>query len=142
MLPTRALRTSTLLIPAALAIALAQGAWGQEGGEGQPFADADMKPSVQARCEEVRRLTQGVETGEKRIDFSVVGALTLVQFDGVLAYLGLCAAPDPKVLCVTYQTNGLKVGDVVAVAGGYSRPDADHILLDPCLASEPRQPAP
>ena len=48
--------------------------------------------------------------------------------------------PDPKVLCVTYQTNDLKVGDVVTVTGGYSRPNPDFIVLDPCLAQRPEEP--
>ncbi|MCB5177037.1 hypothetical protein [Microvirga lenta] len=119
-----------------------QGAAGQPDGARSPFADADMKSGTQARCENLRDLTQGVETGAKRVDLSVVGRLTLVHFDGTLAYLGLCAAPNPQVLCVTYATNGLKVGDVVAVAGGYGRPDADHIVLDPCLASPPDRAVP
>jgi hypothetical protein len=93
---------------------------------------------MQARCSEVGRFTQDKETGLKRVDFSVTGTLALVHHDGTLAYLGLCGTPpDPKVLCVTYQTNGLRVGDRVVVTGGYSKQSADYILLDPCLASQP-----
>ncbi|WP_114769861.1 hypothetical protein [Microvirga subterranea] len=80
-------------------------------------------------------MTDDVETGAKRIDLAVEGELTVVHSDGVLTYLGLCKAPDPRVLCVTYRDNGMKPGDRVALAGGYGRPDRDHILLDPCLAS-------
>ena len=61
----------------------------------------------------------------------------LVEFDGTLAYLVLCAPPDPQVLCVTYATNGLEVGDAVIASGNYRRPDPDYVLLDPCLASQP-----
>jgi hypothetical protein len=115
---------------------------GQESPEKNPFADADMHPSYQARCPEVRELTKGRETGATRVDFSVTGPLALVHFDGTLAYLGLCGtAPDPKVLCVTYQTNDMKVGDVVTIAGGYSRPNPDFIVLDPCLAQRPDETA-
>ena len=98
-------------------------------------------PPTGAQCHEVRALTKDRETGETRIDFSVTGPLALVHFDGTLAYLGLCGTPpDPKVLCVTYQTNDMKVGDVVTVAGGYSRPNPDFIVLDPCLAQRPEEP--
>ena len=114
---------------------------GQESDEKSPFADPDMQPSYQARCHEVRGLTKDRETGATRVDFSVTGPLALVHFDGTLAYLGLCGTePDPKVLCVTYQTNDMKVGDLVTVAGGYSRPNEDYIVLDPCLAQRPDEP--
>jgi hypothetical protein len=127
---------------AVLVIGSVQGAHGQEETEKNPFADPDMHPSYQARCHEVRALTRDRETGATRIDFSVTGPLALVHFDGTLAYLGLCGSePDPKVLCITYQTNDMKVGDVVTVAGGYSRPNPDFIVLDPCLAQRPEEPA-
>ncbi|MBF9195408.1 hypothetical protein [Microvirga terrestris] len=115
---------------------------GQESDEKSPFADPDMQPSYRALCHEVRELTKDRETGATRVDFSVTGPLALVHFDGTLAYLGLCGtAPDPKVLCVTYQTNDMKVGEVVTAAGGYSRPNPDFIVLDPCLAQRPEEPA-
>jgi hypothetical protein len=129
------------LLAASLMLGSTAGAWSQEGLERNPFADPDMQPSYQAQCHEVRELTNDRETGATRVDFSVTGALALVHFDGTLAYLGLCGnAPDPKVLCVTYQTNDMKVGDVVTVAGGYSRPNPDFIVLDPCLAQRPDEP--
>jgi hypothetical protein len=113
----------------------------QESAEPSPFADADMQPNIRARCDEIRRLTEGRETGEVRVDFSVTGSLALVHFDGALTYLGLCGTPpEPKVLCITYKDNGMKIGDVVTITGGYSRPDEDHIVLDPCLAFQAGQP--
>lgn len=139
-----ALRLSQRLphvLAALLAIAAAP-ALGQEEPEKNPFADPDMQPSYRAQCHEVRALTKDRETGMARVDFSVTGPLALVHFDGTLAYLGLCGtAPDPKVLCITYQTNDMKVGEVVTVAGGYSRPNPDFIVLDPCLATRPEEPA-
>jgi hypothetical protein len=115
---------------------------GQESPEKNPFADADMHPSYRARCPEVRELTKGRETGATRVDFSVTGPLALVHFDGTLAYLGLCGTgSEPKVLCVTYQTNDMKAGDVVTVTGGYNRTNPDFIVLDPCLAQRPEEPA-
>jgi hypothetical protein len=125
-----------------LILGSAQSALSQEEAEKNPFADPDMQPSYRAQCHEVRELTKDRETGVTRVDFSVTGPLALVHFDGTLAYLGLCGTePDPKVLCVTYQTNGMEVGDVVTVAGGYSRPNDDFIVLDPCLAQRPDGPA-
>jgi hypothetical protein len=47
----------------------------------------------------------------------------------------MCASPDVRVLCVTYQSNDMKRGDAVLFRGGYSRIDEDHVALDPCLAS-------
>ena len=129
------------ILAALLAIAAAP-ALGQEEPEKNPFADPDMQPSYRAQCHEVRALTKDRETGMARVDFSVTGPLALVHFDGTLAYLGLCGTPpDPKVLCITYQTNDMKVGEVVTVAGGYSRPNPDFIVLDPCLATRPEEPA-
>jgi hypothetical protein len=125
-----------ILGPLAILSAL-QAVSGQEAPPTAPFADADMQPAFRARCADLRRLTEGVETGAKRIDLAVEGELTIVHSDGVLTYLGLCRSPEPQVLCVTYSDNGMKLGDRVTLAGGYSRPDADHILLDPCLASPP-----
>jgi len=131
-------------LPPLLAAALmlcAASALSQDDPEKSPFADPDMKPSYTPQCREVRALTKDRETGETRVDFSVTGPLALVHFDGTLAYLGLCGTPpDPKVLCVTYQTNDMKVGDVVTVAGGYSRPNPDFIVLDPCLAQRAEEP--
>jgi hypothetical protein len=130
------------LFATALVLGSALNAQSQEAPEKNPFADPDMQPSYRAQCHEVRELTKDRETGATRIDFSVTGPLALVHFDGTLAYLGLCGtAPDPKVLCVTYQTNDMKVGEVVTITGGYSRPNPDYIVLDPCLARRPEEPA-
>jgi hypothetical protein len=137
-LPCRRAKVFILSLLSMALLGSAPGAFAQEGPEKDPFADPDMQPAYQARCHEVRALTQGRETGATRVDFSVTGPLALVHFDGTLAYLGLCGTePEPKVLCITYQTNDMKVGDVVVIAGGYSRPNPDFIVLDPCLAQRP-----
>ncbi|MCD6069990.1 MAG: hypothetical protein K0S42_506 [Microvirga sp.] len=141
-MPLRLCRYRTQSALTALLMLGSVAASGQESDEKSPFADPDMQPTYQARCHEVRVLTKDRKTGETRVDFSVTGPLALVHFDGTLAYLGLCGTePDPKVLCVTYQTNDMKVGDLVTVAGGYSRPNPDFIVLDPCLAQWPDEPA-
>ncbi len=130
------------IVAAVLILGSAPSALSQDAPEKNPFADPDMQPSHRAQCHEVRELTRDRETGPTRVDFSVTGPLALVHFDGTLAYLGLCGtAPDPKVLCITYQTNDMKVGDVVTVTGGYSRPNPDFIVLDPCLARRPEESA-
>ena len=132
---------SSQLLAVALILGSASGVLSQEEPEKNPFADPDTHPSYRAQCHEVRALTKDRETGPTRVDFSVTGPLALVHFDGTLAYLGLCGtAPDPKVLCVTYQTNDMKVGEVVTIAGGYSRPNPDFIVIDPCLAQRPDAP--
>ena len=141
-MPLRLSRHRTQSFMTALLMLGSASASGQESDEKSPFADPDMQPSYQARCHEVRELTRNRQTGDTRVDFSVTGPLALVHFDGTLAYLGLCGTePDPKVLCVTYQTNDMKVGDLVTVAGGYNRPNPDFIVLDPCLAQRPDEPA-
>jgi hypothetical protein len=110
------------------------------GGPTSAVAQAESEPdfAAQASCADLRRATQGVNAeSETRLQLSVVGRLTLVEFDGTVAYLAVCEAPDPKVLCIAYGTNGFQVGDSVVLSGGvggYRRVDADHILLDPCLA--------
>ena len=67
-----------------------------------------------------------------RVDLSATGKLTMVRTDGALWYLVICQ--DVRIMCVTYQQNGMKVGDVVKMQGAYQRLDPNHVLLDPCLA--------
>lgn len=67
-----------------------------------------------------------------RIDLSATGKLTLVRTDGALWYLVICS--DVRIMCVTYESNGMKVGDLVRMQGAYQRLDANHVVLDPCLA--------
>jgi hypothetical protein len=133
----RSLRAAILTLAAAGALWPPSVAMSQEDQDGA-FADPDMAPRRQAQCSEVGALIDGRETGQQRVDFSVIGTLALVHHDGALAYLGLCGTPpEPKVLCVTYQTNGMQVGDRVIVTGGFSKPRPDYVLLDPCMASRP-----
>ena len=78
-------------------------------------------------------MSDGLPRYEGRIDFSSEGMLTFVKSDGVLWYLVMCS--DVRVMCVTYESNDMKVGDKVIFKGGYNRMDANHALLDPCLAN-------
>jgi len=82
-------------------------------------------------------MADGIPELDYRIDLSVDGRLTAVQTDGVLWYLVLCSAPDIRIMCVTYESNGMAIGDRIVVKGGYQRRDDNHVLLDPCLANRP-----
>jgi hypothetical protein len=103
------------------------------------FSNAERPARMPAECRDVRRMADGIPELDYRIDLSVVGSLTAVQTDHVLWYLVLCSAPDIRIMCVTYQSNGMAIGDRVIVKGGYLRRDANHVLLDPCLANRPEQ---
>ncbi len=129
----------TILVILTAAIAPARGALGQSNTDGGPFAPAEALPEKSARCHEIKDAIRNVPTPEglDRIDFSAVGALSLVHFDGVLAYMGICSEPDAKVLCITYRTNDLKVGDIVIMTGSYNRMASNYVVLDPCLTQRP-----
>lgn len=110
---------------------------GQGKLAGGPFAPAEVIPGRPARCPEIKDVIRNVPTpsGLGRIDFSAAGALSLVHFDGMLSYMGICNEPDAKVLFVTYSTNDLKVGDTVIVTGSYRKMATSFVILDPCLTS-------
>jgi hypothetical protein len=103
------------------------------------FSEAEQPLRMPAECGDVRRMADGIPELDYRIDLSVVGSLTAVQTDNVLWYLVLCSAPDIRIMCVTYQSNGMAIGDRVIVKGGYLRRDVNHVMLDPCLANRPEQ---
>ena len=91
-------------------------------------------PSFRATCGELRREIEKLNWKEgELVTIEVVGALTLVRHDGALAYLAMCKAPDPQVLCVSYETNGRKVGETAVLTGSYIPRGPNHIQLDPCL---------
>ena len=96
------------------------------------FSLGDQPAIAPAQCHEIRKMSDGLPRFEGRIDFSSEGTLTLVKSDGVLWYLVMCS--DVRVMCVTYESNDMKAGDRVVFKGGYNRMDANHALLDPCLA--------
>jgi len=100
---------------------------------------AQPAPSFLAKCGELRKAVSNLKPkdGEELITIEVEGELTTVKSDGGLVYLLMCRAPDPRVLCVTYETNGRKVGDRVILTGSYSQRGPNHILLDPCLHNPP-----
>lgn len=101
---------------------------------GRPaFSPAEVPAKSPARCDELRAMAEGLPARDERIDLSVTGPLTLVRSDGALWYLVACS--DLRVMCVTYQSNDMKAGDAVEMRGAYRRLDANHVVLDPCLAT-------
>ena len=100
---------------------------------------AQPAPSFQARCGELRAAMAGLNGREEDelVAIEVVGPLAFVRDAGGIVYLGLCGPPDPRVLCVTYETNGRKVGDRVVVTGSILPRGPDFVQLDPCLHNEP-----
>lgn len=99
------------------------------------IAEAERPARRSAECGDLRANLANLPDLDRRVDLWVAGKLTAMQTDGALWYVSLCLAPDIKVLCVTYQPNDLKIGDRIFARGAYMRPDNDHIMLDPCLAS-------
>lgn len=102
------------------------------------FSRPEVPAEAPASCETIARQLPGVGAeppAEGRVDLWINGKVTLVQTDGALSYVAVCSDPGVRVLCVAYDANGLKVGDVAALRGAYSRPGKRHIQLDPCLAS-------
>lgn len=77
-------------------------------------------------------MAEGLPAGDTRVDLSVTGDLRLVKTDGALWYLVIC--DDVRIMCVTYESNDMKVGERVFMKGGFRRLDARHAVLDPCLA--------
>jgi hypothetical protein len=97
-------------------------------------------PSLfQARCSELRGAMSGLHgrQEDERTTIEVVGLLASVRDAGGIVYLGLCGPPDPRVLCVTYETMGRKLGDRVVVTGTILPRDPDLVHLEPCVHREP-----
>jgi hypothetical protein len=101
------------------------------------FSLGDQPAAAIAHCNEVRAMSAGLDYPGYRVDLSVLGDITSVRTDGVLWYVTMCNLPDVRLMCVTYKSNDMKVGDRVFMKGGYSRLDGNHVMLDPCLANWP-----
>jgi len=99
-----------------------------------PFMRGEAYPEVAATCETAKYWIDHAPDTEARISFAIKGKLVSVEWDGVLAYLVMCAEADVQVMCVTYNKDGRNVGDIVLFGGGYSRVGERQIMLDPCLA--------
>jgi hypothetical protein len=120
-----------LLLP--LASAGAQEAQDPVLAKRPAFSLGDQPAQSYARCDELRRMSADLPDDlQFRIDLSITGELTSVRTDGALWYLTMCG--DVRIMCVTYESNEMKTGERVFMKGGYRRLDANHALLDPCLA--------
>jgi hypothetical protein len=97
------------------------------------FSRGDQPAARQATCENVRAMAEGLGEPDFRIDLSIGGVLTLVRTDGVLWQLVMCS--DLRIMDVTYERNNMQVGERVYFSGAYRRLDANHAVLDPCLAN-------
>lgn len=90
---------------------------------------------VPASCETLEHWAARAPKTDARISMVIRGKLSGVHWNGMLAYLEMCNPKGLRVVCVTYQTNGMQSGDVVNFAGGYQRNNNEWVMLDPCLAS-------
>ena len=101
-----------------------------------PFRPGEGYAETPATCATIGNWVERAPAVDARITLSVRGKLVHVQSDGALAYLIMCEEGGMQVMCVTYQTNGMKAGDEVLFAGGYARVGEKQVMLDPCLAGE------
>jgi hypothetical protein len=131
--------TLRTLLGVALAIWMPVSASGAEDvlANRPAFSLGDQPAPSIAACNEVRPMSAGLDYPGYRIDLSVIGEITSIRSDGVLWYVTMCNLPDVRLMCVTYKSNDMKVGDRVNIKGGYNRVDGNHIMLDPCLANWP-----
>jgi len=100
-----------------------------------PFAYGDDFPEMNATCENARLWAGKAPDTQVRFNMAVRGKLSRVAEDSALVQLTMCQAPELKVTCITYKTNGMAAGDVVTFVGGFRQPNSEHVVLDPCLAS-------
>jgi hypothetical protein len=100
-----------------------------------PFRPGEGWADKPATCENIAYWADRAPATNARISLAIKGRLSAVEWTGVLAYLVMCDAPGLQVVCVTYQTNGMRAGDIVVFGGGYERRGAKRVVMDPCLAS-------
>jgi hypothetical protein len=102
-------------------------------------ASAQPAPTFETTCGELRAEMKKLGPVDDLTVIAVRGRLTLADHSGPLAYMSVCSAPDPKILCVTYGLSGHVVGDDVVLTGSLARVGPDNIMLDPCLNSSPEE---
>lgn len=101
-----------------------------------PFRPGEGYAETPATCETIGNWVERAPEVDARISLTIRGKLVHVESDGALAYLIMCEEGGMQVMCVTYQTNGMKAGDEVTFGGGYARVGEKQVMLDPCLAGE------
>ena len=100
-----------------------------------PFRDGEGRADQPATCENIAYWAERAPQTNARISMVIRGKLSDVAGSDVVAYLEMCDSKGLRVVCVTYQTNGMKAGETVTFAGGYERRSKEWVMLDPCLAS-------
>jgi hypothetical protein len=101
-----------------------------------PYREGEGYAETPAECENLKAWSnQAPDFERQRVSMHVRGTLSGVHTDGTVVYLEMCEAKSLRVVCVTYQTNGMKAGDSVNFGGGLSSINDEWIKLDPCLAS-------
>lgn len=99
-----------------------------------PFREGEGWADKPATCEDIAHWAERAPKTEARISLSIKGKLTEVHWTGVIAYLVMCDPNVMQVVCVTYETNDMRVGEVVSFGGGFFRRGDKQIFMDPCLA--------
>jgi hypothetical protein len=100
-----------------------------------PFREGEGYATLPATCENIDEWAKRAPNTDERISLTMRGRLSAVKATEAVAYLEMCDPKGQRVVCVTYQTNGMKVGDVVTFGGGFQLRSDRWVMLDPCLAS-------
>jgi hypothetical protein len=100
-----------------------------------PFREGEGYADKPATCENLRYWAERAPNTNDRVSMAVKGKLSGVHWNGVLAYLEMCDPKGLRVVCVTYETNGMQAGEVVSFGGGLASTSKEWVMLDPCLAS-------
>jgi hypothetical protein len=100
-----------------------------------PFREGEGYAETPATCANLGHWAERAPTTNDRVSMSVQGKLSGVHSNGILAYLEMCDPKGLRVVCVTYETNGMQAGEVVTFGGGFARRNKEWVILDPCLAS-------
>jgi hypothetical protein len=100
-----------------------------------PFREGEGWADTAATCENLGYWAEKAPETNARVSMSVTGKLSGVHANGILAYLEMCDPKGLRVVCVTYQINGMQAGEVVTFGGGFARRNKEWVILDPCLAS-------
>jgi len=98
------------------------------------FSLGDQPAQSSAQCDDIRKMSAGLARPDYRIDLTITGELTTVRGDGALWYLLMCR--DVRVLCVTYESNDMKAGDLQP-----ARRQPHHARPLPCQSALKSLPA-
>jgi hypothetical protein len=100
-----------------------------------PFREGEGYADTPATCENIAHWADRAPKTDERFSLYIKGKLSAVHWTGVIAYIVMCDEKVMEVVCVTYETNDMRPGEVVSFAGGYRRRGEKQIIMDPCLTS-------